>query len=908
MSYILKTSITLFLVTFLALPIFARDILDAKREIIVKFTDTVIVLPDSARTAGKEAIAMREDPRGELLYNSNLVEIVEAFKRRDPADSIGINQFGDTILKPRLDDYYKLVFPDTISRNEMYDSLHSLDDSSEIIKNGEILPESGTAPNDPLYSTHQWNLHHDSLYGINIEGAWEYTMGDSDIIIGIIDPGGIRFSHDDLYPRVIGDLEFDGSHGTEVAGIAAASTNNNTLVAGVCPKSNIYLGFVPNVHDVEDVYDEIIGAVDAGAVALNNSWGTADFVGGHYGAMMYAYKMNCVVVCSKGNSGSDEIHYPSDYDEKIISVGSHDNFGQWSQFSNRGHDIDVVAPGENITVLRASSNSDWSSNGWGTSLSAPHVTGLAALLYSYDDSMYNDDVENIIKLSAIDIDEYPASEGYDDYTGWGRIHAKAAFDILQPPNRLTRISEGGGYVHSVTENLVIFFLDIQNIADGLYLTDRYCIRKWISFEDSCLVTPHVWGRGAGTIGYSGANPNYGIGYTGIVPGTITNEGCEIQTFVYHVYTYPYPQEVGWFPCGVSGVRFAITLLEEFTLEPPPFFNCSRDYYDEFIKVYFEDPNAYEDGWVIERKDATTEQWQVLDTIPNNPNPYYSYEDYYPVGGETYAYRVKPFIYGRDEIAYSDEDTVTARPLRPTSISLEVTDYSGPVPSHIGCDADPSKPVSSKITDGLPPGDTLPDPSGCHTLLGDDITVRWTPNNNQKYPIVDFLVKRYFPPSPVGDYWHAGTDTCLFICPNPKNADVYIDVFAISSIGDTSVDITGVACTGLENSCPDTPTKDFEEENVIDDLKTALYQNYPNPFNPTTEIKFSLSHPSSVILDIYNVLGRKIKTIANDNFEAGYHSVLWDGTDEHGISMSSGVYFYKIKAGSFTETRKMLIIK
>jgi hypothetical protein len=350
------------------------------------------------------------------------------------------------------------------------------------------------------------------------------------------------------------------------------------------------------------------------------------------------------------------------------------------------------------------------------------------------------------------------------------------------------------------------------------------------------------------------------------------------------------------------------LLEEFTLQPPSYFDCSRDYYEEFIKVYFEDPNAYEDGWVIERKDATTEQWQVLDTIPNNPNPYYSYEDHYPIGGETYTYRVKPFIYGRDEIAYSDEDNVTARPFCPTSLSMEVTDYSGPVPVEIGCDADPSKMAVNKVTTGDPPGDTLGNPSGCHTMLGDDITVRWSPNSNQKYPIVDFLVKRAIPPSSSGDIWHAGTDTCLFICPNPKNTSFYIHVYAINYLGDTSVSISGGVCTGAENSCPDTPTKDFDEENVIDELKTALYQNYPNPFNPSTEIKFSLSNPSLVTLDIYDVLGRKIKTIANDHYEAGYHAILWNGTDNDGAKVASGVYFYIIKAGEFMETRKMLMIK
>lgn len=84
---------------------------------------------------------------------------------------------------------------------------------------------------------------------------------------------------------------------------------------------------------------------------------------------------------------------------------------------------------------------------------------------------------------------------------------------------------------------------------------------------------------------------------------------------------------------------------------------------------------------------------------------------------------------------------------------------------------------------------------------------------------------------------------------------------------------------------------------------ALAQNYPNPFNPTTQIAFDLPVASHLNLTIYNVLGQKVVTLIDGDMDAGSHVIGWDGA-----SYSSGVYFYRISAGNFTETKKMLMLK
>ena len=94
---------------------------------------------------------------------------------------------------------------------------------------------------------------------------------------------------------------------------------------------------------------------------------------------------------------------------------------------------------------------------------------------------------------------------------------------------------------------------------------------------------------------------------------------------------------------------------------------------------------------------------------------------------------------------------------------------------------------------------------------------------------------------------------------------------------------------------------------------SLSQNYPNPFNPETRIKFTLPVSSKVRLTVYNLLGEVIRTLANNEYEAGEHNVVWNGRDERGRGVSSGIYLYKIKANGtdgkeYSEIKKMILMK
>ncbi|MCK4385237.1 MAG: T9SS type A sorting domain-containing protein, partial [candidate division Zixibacteria bacterium] len=120
-------------------------------------------------------------------------------------------------------------------------------------------------------------------------------------------------------------------------------------------------------------------------------------------------------------------------------------------------------------------------------------------------------------------------------------------------------------------------------------------------------------------------------------------------------------------------------------------------------------------------------------------------------------------------------------------------------------------------------------------------------------------------------------------------------------------VSVIACS------PSTGVEEDQETEVIPNF--SLTQNYPNPFNPTTQIpftvygsRFMVHSPIHTSLKVYNILGQKVRTLVDEPKRGGSHEVIWDGKDDHGKEVASGIYFYQLKAGDLTETKKMLLLK
>ncbi len=124
----------------------------------------------------------------------------------------------------------------------------------------------------------------------------------------------------------------------------------------------------------------------------------------------------------------------------------------------------------------------------------------------------------------------------------------------------------------------------------------------------------------------------------------------------------------------------------------------------------------------------------------------------------------------------------------------------------------------------------------------------------------------------------------------------------------NVSLDGIYLAGADGSLIETVARTNASEVKVIPGEFALHQNFPNPFNPSTEIRFDLPEAGKVNLAIYNLMGQKIRTLSSGEMTPGYHSIVWDGTNDLGSQVATGMYFYAIQTSEFQATKKMLFMK
>lgn len=288
-------------------------------------------------------------------------------------------------------------------------------------------------PNDPEWGN-QYNLA-----AIRAPAGWQLNTGAVWVTIAIID-SGVDLSHPDLFVRILPGYDFvnndndpqdDNGHGTHVAAIAAASSNNAVGIAGVNWGANILPIKVLNASGngtYANVAAGIVWATDNGAQIINLSLGggAPSFVLSD--AVDYAYNHGVILVASTGNAGAPAVLYPAAFDA-VIAVGATDMTNAWAGFSNYGPEVDVVAPGVNIYSAYPDGGYGYRS---GTSMAAPHVSGLAAILWGIPGNGPTN-IRTIIESTAQDL----GVPGWDEYFGYGLIQMDAAIQQAQPPDTAT---------------------------------------------------------------------------------------------------------------------------------------------------------------------------------------------------------------------------------------------------------------------------------------------------------------------------------------------------------------------------------------------------------------------------------------------------------------------------------------
>ena len=291
----------------------------------------------------------------------------------------------------------------------------------------DYIAQVAYEPNDPSYGNGtQWGPQK-----IFAPQAWDLSTGDSNVVIAVVD-SGVDPNHPDLAGKLVTGYNFlnnstdttdDYGHGTHVAGIAAAATDNGVGIAGVAFDSRIMpLRVYSKYADAwySDISKAIIYAADHGARVINLSLGNYPSSSYMQYAVNYAWDAGCVLVGAAGNNNRSDPFYPAAYDN-VIGVSATDQNDSRASWSNYGSYISVAAPGSSIysTYWNGSSTYAYMS---GTSMSAPHVAGLAGLLFAQDGNRSNATVRSLIESTADDL----GSAGWDQYYGYGRVNAYRA--------------------------------------------------------------------------------------------------------------------------------------------------------------------------------------------------------------------------------------------------------------------------------------------------------------------------------------------------------------------------------------------------------------------------------------------------------------------------------------------------
>ena len=290
-------------------------------------------------------------------------------------------------------------------------------------------------PNDPYFSS-QWGLNNTGQTGgtydadIDAPEAWDVTHGCFTVTVAILDTG-IDQDHEDLASKVLTYTNFTDSpdaddhygHGTHVAGIVAAATDNGTGVAGVGYNSSLW-----NVKVLNDqgsgyyswIANGIRWAADNGAKVINMSLGAKAKSRTLEDAVNYAWKKGVVLVAAAGNDGNSSPNYPAYY-TNCIAVAATDHNDQKASFSQYGKWVDVAAPGVDIFSTFPNHSCVLGKNnygyGSGTSMATPHVAGVAALVWATGQCSTNSCVRQRIESTA---DPIP---GTGTYWRWGRVNA-----------------------------------------------------------------------------------------------------------------------------------------------------------------------------------------------------------------------------------------------------------------------------------------------------------------------------------------------------------------------------------------------------------------------------------------------------------------------------------------------------
>lgn len=832
-----------------------------------------------------------------------------------------------------------------------------------------------------IYETHETTndpINNSTINFHNFDKAWDISKSSSDVIIAIVD-SGVDYNHEDLKDKIwlneedilgngidddnngfiddyygwdfwdftsltgerIGDnnpIGFHSSHGTHVAGIATANPDNGLGLAGTGYNARYMAVKVGGVADDPSTennesrsigfgYHGILYAVLNGADIINNSWGGGGFSNFGQDAINVAAEAGVIVIASAGNDAISTPQYPASYDH-ILSVGALGTSGDViADYSNYGTTVDVFATGTlQSSVVGVSEYSTFQ----GTSMSAPVVAGLAALLKSHYPDWTAERITSQIRATSVSIVN-SNSQSFEYLLGKGKIDAERALAEPLPGVRIDNASflnSEGGELEINEEGIIRLFItndgsdinslsfSIESLSDEAnVLQNSFTINSLANNETTTIDVPVILApeiiqslRAEFFIEYSDASLNYSDFKT------ISFDQLKFDVFNINDLAMSFS------PTGNIGFYDASNAEGGIGFVP-----------NSKTANFGDDNLLYEAGLLFSANDLLANTIRSRDGLSDR--------NFSPIS----LYSVtSPGV-----ISDADGSTVFA-PIRQTLLGdAEIT---------LNTYAFDDDDLSNVIFLNYLVSNTSPNLSLSEVYLGifNDWDIGDSANNSVNYDSPNDII--YV--SEDGDSDHpfaalatiANTSSVLAIENGFSGTDTefQFNIYDGFSFGEkqnslragtnnttaSSTDVSTVTATGPYYIEPgstisvgfiyafgETEQELFDQVNVARNLNlfeisdtnsdvdnfypsaTQIFQNYPNPFNPTTNIQFTLNKLTDVNLSIYNVLGQKVRTIVDEQLQGGIYSYNLTMNN-----LSSGVYFAILQTSDSQKTIRLSLIK
>ncbi|MFU8859748.1 MAG: S8/S53 family peptidase [Cyclonatronaceae bacterium] len=837
------------------------------------------------------------------------------------------------------------------------------------------LHEITASPNDPFVS----GSGHDYFGYHTFFGAWDVSKSSGDVVIAIVD-SGVDYTHEDLrtklwrnpepgrarsmFPDLFSEVVNDSigwdfwssgssqnpvqnndprgvfeNHGTHVAGTAAADTDNGIGIAGTGWKARYMAVKAGGTQELPRAigfgYQGILYAAANGADIINCSWGGPNFSAFGQDVVTLATALGSLVVGAAGNSGSDQPFFPASLPE-VLSVGSVDHRnGERSGFSNYGYSVDVFAAG---TAINSTIFSDQYGLKSGTSMAAPVVSGLAALIRSHNPDWSPVRIATQIRATANSLEkDHPASFRYK--LGTGVIDAFRALMINRPGLKVSEadfvnlagdkldIGEDGevtirlvNYGESTSQlELILEALtpgieisktepNPATVATDAEVSARFNVSIPANFNlssvpsfllrmedrgtayydfavltyDTILYDIHDTNKiltsanSTGTVGYLNAlTSSGGVGFipfnesTGDFsnPSMLFEGALMIETVVDSTrfnldqarndagismdfvpltgFQFQKPQD----PSGPAMGRGRFT-----TLQPG-----NRPHLDIELETFSYNLPGLDQAMIFKYSVTNLNNGRINDTRIGLFNdwdiaPFFQNNTAFDLQGDfLYAWSNEP---GRPYAAVAHLGNIES------AIAID-NRYNGPQDS-----------LNFGLTDGF-----------------SDQKKSWSLRAGQsKTRLVN-------------------TDISIVTASGPYDIEPEATAVVgfIYAYGHSLADLRQQIQNAREKSSfrVAQPGLVLKEEGPFSEIPetTFLYPNYPNPFNPSTTVRYYMDEGGEVTLSVYDLLGRRVTTLAEGPRAQGSHTVSYNAA-----GLSSGVYLLVLDTGGKRQTRKMLLLK